>query len=497
MSAARTLGPLAVGFLLALNGARAAEPVGTPAGACAALAGSKAFAQTEIQSATWYAASDSLPANCDVKAVIRPEQGSEIGVVYRLPQDWNGKLLTLGGGGWMGNVSLQAAREGLTRGYATLQTDAGHASGTPFDASAWAINPDGSADRARLVDFSYRAIHLTTERGKQLVAAYYGRSARRAYYQGCSTGGRMGLMEVQRYPADFDGVIAGAPVYTLQTQTSAQLRSEAFEAPGARLMPSQLKLLHDAVLAACDANDGAADGVLRDPRACKFDPGALQCAADRQGADCLGAAQVAAVRRVYAGQMAGDGSVAAYPLERGSETGWVRLVPATEAGDPGANSGGMYALRGPLLGNPAFDLSRFTADDVAKVRSSWLASVYEAANPDISEFVRRGGKLILYHGFSDPGPSPRGTIEYLETVMNKTRRADGAVRLFLEPGMGHCRGGDGPDRIEWLGALENWVEKGAAPEQLPATKADSNLAWNVCAWPKLPTGQPGGGYACR
>ncbi len=270
--------------------------------ACTALMGSKALAQTEILSATWYAASNGLPPNCDVKAVIRPENGSEIGVVYRLPQDWNGKLLALGGGGWMGNVALETARDGLSRGYATLQTDAGHANGTGFDASPWALNADGSANQPKLTDFSYRAIHLMTERGKKLIAAYYGKRANRAYYQGCSTGGRMGLMEVQRYPADFDGVIAGAPVYTLQTQTSQQLRTVAFEQPGARLSPGQLTTLHNAVLGACDARDGAADGVLRDPRACDFDPAALQCAAGQSGDSCLSAAQVTAVRRVYAGE---------------------------------------------------------------------------------------------------------------------------------------------------------------------------------------------------
>ncbi len=492
------MGPLAAGMLLLLGGVVSAEAADASGAACDALAGNTSFAQTEILSATWFESSDALPANCDIKAVIRPEKGSEIGVVYRLPQHWNGKLLALGGGGWMGNVTLQAAREGLMKGYATLQTDAGHANGTVFDASAWAVNPDGSANRPPIIDFSYRAIHLMTERGKQLIAAYYGRHADRAYYQGCSTGGRMGLMEAQRFPDDFDGIIAGAPVYTLQTQTSQQLRSEAFEAPGARLVPDQLTLLHNAVLAACDAADGAADGVLRDPRACKFDPGVLQCKAGQQpGASCLSAAQVQAVRTVYAGQTASDGSIAAYPLERGGETGWSRFVPAAGPGDPGSNSGGLYALRGPLLGDPEFDLSKFTPDDVAKVRSSWMAGVYEAANPDISAFVGHGGKLILYHGFSDPGPGPRGTIDYFEAAMKKTPRAGDAMRLLIEPGMGHCRGGDGPDQVQWLSALENWIEKGMAPDELPATKADSKLAWHVCAWPKLPTGQPGGGYACK
>jgi feruloyl esterase len=498
MACLRVFSLMAVG--MALGGAGTATHSAAAPGAdstCGTLTANRSLAQTQIVSATVVAATTGLPAYCEVQAVIRPGPGSEIGVVYRLPPEWNGKLLALGGGGWMGNVTLQAAQEGLTRGYAVLQTDAGHANGTGFDASPWAINADGSANRVKLEDFSHRAIHLMTERGKQLIKVYYGRQASRAYYQGCSTGGRMGMMETQRYPEDFDGVIAGAPVYTLQTQTSQQLRSTAFDAPGARLGATQLALVHSKVLASCDAADGAADGVLREPKACGFDPGVLQCKAGATGDACLTPAQVGALRTVYAGSKARDGSVAAYPLEKGGESGWTAFVPVTRAGDPGNNSGGMYALRGPLLGDASFDLSRFTPDDVLKVRSSWLAGVYEAKDPDISAFVRRGGKLLLYHGFSDPGPSARATIEYFDAALKKTRGAGDAMRLFIEPGMGHCRGGDGPDRVEWLAALENWVEKGKAPEELPASKANSTLQWNVCAWPKLPTGQPGGGYACK
>lgn len=479
--------------------AREAPPLAErdPAAACAALAGSTAFEHLRVTGTAHLVAEGEVPARCEVHGVIRPVEGSQIGVVYRLPENWNGKVLALGGGGWMGNTTPQAAAQGLARGYATLQTDAGHTSGTGFDASAWALNADGSANVPALEDFSHRAIHLMTARGKQVVASHYGRAASRAYYQGCSTGGRMGLMEVQRYPEDFDGVIAGAPVHTLQTQTSAQLRSLAFAAPGARLLPEHLPLLQNAVLAACDAQDGAADGVLRDPRACDFDPGVLQCKAGQSGASCLTPAQVAGVRKVYAGQLAADGSVAAWPLEKGGETGWLRFVPSTEPGEPGTNSGGMHALRGPLLGDPDFDLDRFTPDDVPELRASWLARTYEANDPDISAFTARGGKLLLWHGFNDPGPSARATVAYHDAVLAEVPAAADAVRLFLAPGVGHCAGGDGPDRIDWLAALDQWVDQGEAPEELPATRAGSDLAWNVCAYPKLPTGQAGGGYSCQ
>lgn len=479
-----------------LCGCAPAPQAGIQAGNCAALT-RQVLPQARISSATQVEATAELPAYCEVQATISPEPGSSIGVVYRLPVAWNGKALALGGGGWMGNVTLQAATEGLQKGYATLQTDAGHSSGTIFDASPWALRADGSANEPALVDFSHRAIHLMTVRGKQLLAAHYGKPPARAYYQGCSTGGRMGMMATQRHPRDFDGVIAGAPVYTLQTQTSAQLRAVAFAAPGARLLPAHLSLVEKAVLAACDGADGAADGVLRDPRTCEFDPGVLQCRGGQGGESCLTAPQVTALRTVYAGQRTTDGSTAAYPLEKGGETGWARFVAVTGNADPGTTSGGMHALRGPLLGDPQFDLSTFTPQDVATVRSSWLAREYEAHSADLSAFRARGGKLLLYHGFNDPGPSARGTVEYYEAAMARAPDAGADLRLFLAPGMAHCRGGSGPDRIDWLGAMESWVERGEAPEELPATRAGSALAWNVCAYPRLPAGQADGSYACR
>ncbi len=466
------------------------------AAACSALA-SAVFAQTQVKSAAVVPAANGLPAYCEVQGIIRPVPGSEIGVVYRLPENWNRKVLALGGGGWMGNITLQTASEGLGRGYATLQTDAGHTTGAGFDASPWAIKSDGSANRPALEDFSHRAIHLMTVRGKEVVKTFYGATPSRAYYQGCSTGGRMGLMEVQRYPDDFDGVIAGAPVYTLQTQTSAQLRSLAFLAPGARMQPQHLALVNKAVLAACDATDGKADGVVRDPRACNFNPATLACASGQATDSCLVPAQIDALRKAYAGVKMASGAVAAYPLDAGGETGWSRFIPATSAGDPGGNSGGMHALRGPLLGDPAFDMNSFNAESVGKVRCSWLAGVYEAKDANIAPFVRKGGKLILWHGFSDPGPSARGTVEYYEAALKATPGASATTRLFLAPGVAHCGGGTGPDRIDWLTALDNWVEKNQAPQELPATKAGSTLAWNVCAYPKLPTGAADGTYSCK
>ena len=509
--------------------------------ACAALANKSIAAHAKITSAREVARSaaqtesepeppgglelpplPALPAYCEVSAVITPVPGSKIGVVYRLPEPehWNGKLLGLGGGGWAGNVTLRGAAPGLAAGYATAQTDAGHATSSVWDTS-WAANPQS------IVDFSYRAIHLMTAAGKALVDRYYGHTQSRAYFQGCSTGGRQALMEAQRFPSDYDGIVAGAPVYTLLTQTTGLLRNQAFSAPGARLSAAQLDRLNKAALAACDATDGAKDGIVTDPRSCKFDPGVLECRSGHPSSDCLSASQVAAVREIYAGIKASDGHVASYPLTRGGEAGWSRFlsvesspVPrgpgaspasrASAAAPPGANAsgGGMGGLRQALFGDPNFDLDTFNADrDVRIVRTSAFAKLYEAGNPDIATFLERGGKLILWHGFSDPGPSPLGTISYYEQVRRttgaKVKTVDSSVRLFILPGVYHCGSGPGADRFDSLGAIDQWVTHERPPENLVATRRDGKLSRPVCPYPKLPYysghGSPSeaSSFACR
>jgi feruloyl esterase len=457
---------------------------------CQSLSARGLFRDTLITSAHEIPADEakSIPAHCEIVGTIAPAAGSHIGVIYRLPDNWNGKLLGLGGGGWAGNTRIEGAAAGLAQGYAAAQTDAGHDANDVWDTS-WAGNP------AAVTDFGYRAIHLMTSVGKLVVAKYYGHPQLRAYFQGCSTGGRQGLMEIQRFPGDYNGVVSGAPVYDLLTQTSSLLRNQAFAAPGAGLTATQLTRINDAALAACDAQDGLKDGVITDPRTCTFDPGELQCHDGTASADCLSASQVTAVRAVYAGVQTSSGSVAAYPLSRGGEAGWSRFVvvaPAAAAkpgtGAPGA---GLAGLRAALLGNPDFDLSTFNADrDVPKVRASAFARTYEAGNPDISAFVRSGGKLILWHGFDDPGPSPLGTIGYYENVQRttgpKVTAVASSVRLFLAPGVYHCRGGPGADQFDMLGTLDQWVEKGQAPDMIHASRADGRFSRPLCPYPALP-----------
>jgi feruloyl esterase len=435
--------------------------------------------QGDYVGARWVAATETAPAYCEVRAVLSPAKGSTIGVMYRLPESWNGKLLGLGGGGWAGNVTLGAAMPGLRAGYATAQTDGGHAQTGAWD-NDWSSSPEA------LTDFAYRAINQMTVGGKALVKAFYGKAQDKAYFQGCSTGGRMALMEAQRFPEDYDAIIAQAPVYSLQVQTSAVLRNQVLKAGGG-FTPAQLKLANDAVLKACDAKDGLADGVIAAPRQCDWSPKVLACAPGQDaGASCLSAGQVTALETLYAGIRQKKKDWAMLPLAKGSETGWIPFIATDGSGTTQASGGGMPGLSKVLFGDRTVDFNAFDAEaDVTQARTSAFGKAYEANNPDLSAFIARGGKLLLWHGESDPGPSPVGTVDYYQAMLKKTKSGAAATRLFLAPGVGHCAGGPGADQVNYLAALDDWVTSGTAPETLVATKINSPVKRTLCAFPQV------------
>ena len=387
----------------------------------------KSLPGTTIESSKSMPAKDRLPAFCEVQATISPVPGSHIGALYRLPVNWNGKVLGIGGGGFSGNLTLNAATEGLSRGYAVIQNDMGHATTGALDPK-FAITAPGQPNVEGIIDFGHRATHVATDVGKRLVSSYYGRAPQHAYWQGCSTGGRQGLAEIQRYPGDYDGVIAGAPVYTPLVYSNAILRVQAFhKKPESNLLPEHVPLIQKHVLAACDANDGVADGILTDPRSCTWDPGELACKGSPSG-DCLTQAQVETVRRVYAGVKTKNGQFAAMPLMRGGETDWVNRMIGTKEQPLGLNS----VLGAPFMSyivkqrSPRDDVMSFDPERDMQALSSGLAAEVHQQNPDISTFIGRGGKLLLWHGFNDPGPSP----------------------LSIDPATRQCTtflGGDGPD----------------------------------------------------
>lgn len=481
---------LAVGLLVGCAGG---APQGGEAGKaglarqCAALVGTRPVAYATVEQAAHVAASaeSGLPAFCEVTVRVQPVPGSNITSVYRLPDDWNGRLLGLGGGGWASQTSIGRPRPGvsttgtgLQRGFAVAQTDAGHPAGNAVDPSWVTGNP------VAVTDFSHRGIHETAVVGKRVVAAYYGKPAARSYYEGCSTGGRMGLMEAQRYPDDYDGVIAGAPVYTLMVQTSTLVRDRFFRPP-AEIRPEMLKVVQAAALAACDADDGLADGVLANPYACTWSPKALQCGAGGAAGSCLTAAQVQALETAYSTIAASDGSVGHYGLTRGSEEGWNPFVPTTADVERHALNGNLGPLVPLIFDRPDFDVAGFDVErDQAAVHRTPFAREYEASSVDLSRFTGRGRKLILWHGLDDPGPSARATQAYYERAV----AANGGdnLRYYPAPGVYHCGGGPGADEMDLLTPLQRWVERGEAPAGIVARNSRQGVERPLCEWPKLP-----------
>jgi len=478
----RLIGLCAAASLLAILGC---SNISTPE-AIAVVAGADQCAKVDaamlgavVASGKWVAADAEagMPAFCEVSATLSPAEGSSIGVVYRLPETWNGRVLGLGGGGWAGNLTLFAAGEGLQAGYATAQTDGGHP-GTDVWDNSWMAEP------VKIEDFASRTIHEMTVAAKALVATYYGMSPDRAYFQGCSTGGRMAMMEAQRFPEDYDAISAGAPVYTLQVQTSAIMRSNLFQKPGAAFTAEQLGLVNSAVMKACDAKDGLEDGVINNPAACYWDPGELICKPGAARGSCISAVQADVLRTAYSGIRDPNGEWAMLPLAKGGEPGWSPFIASDGAKLAGINTGGIITMGEPLFGDAGFDFAQFKPSDAAKARSSTFAKAYEAKDPDLSRFIARGGKLLLWHGMNDQAPNYLATADYLEKAEALNSSTGDHVRFFTLPGVPHCRGGPGASDIDLLAALDQWVDSGKAPDSLAAKGAD-DMVRKACAWPKV------------
>ena len=422
-----------------------------------------------------------LPAHCRVAVTLTPSSDSHIEMEIWLPADnWNGKFLAVGNGGWAGSISFDAMANGLRRGYATASNDTGHTGGS---ASFALGHPE------KLIDFGYRAMHEMAVQSKAIVQAFYSRAPRLSYYQGCSTGGRQGMMSAQRYPDDFDAIIAGAPVYNVVHLNVSQVALQVgmLKRPATLVSPEQRTMLADAVVNACDQRDGVRDGIVSEPRACTFDPAVLSCsaAAGPVAASCLTAPQVENARSAYAPVTTAGGALVYPGRSPGFESGW--RIPA-----PGAPLNPLFSDMVRYVGRQDPDWDPMTFDletDLALALKQ--AAFIEASDPDLARFKARGGKLLLYHGWADPGPAPENTINYYEAV-NRTMggRQDEWMRLFLMPGVGHCGGGVGPDQADFLGALERWREQGVAPDRITATRAagrgtSTPLSRPLCPFPQV------------
>lgn len=421
----------------------------------------------------------SLPAFCRVAATITPAADSEIRIEVWLPTGavWNASLQSVGNGAWGGSISYAAMAEALRDGYATASTDTGHV-GT----SAASFIP---GHPEKVIDFAYRAVHEMTVAAKAIIAAHYGRPPARAYWNGCSTGGRQALAEAQRYPGDYDGILAGAPANYVTHLQGAQVWTATVvnNSEAARIPPAKFTLLHNAALAACDELDRVKDGVIENPRACRFDPGALLCRG-AEAPDCLTAAQVESARQIYAGPKDSRGRSLFPGLERGSEAGWNTLAGAR----PMALAEETYKFL--VFKDAGWDYLTFHAERDMAVADRTIADTMNSTDPNLKPFFERGGKLLIYHGWADPGIAPGNSIHYYNSVVDTVGRAvaSSSIRLFLLPGVGHCRGGDGPDTFDGMGALSSWVLGGPAPDRIVAQRVRNGQVDRtrpLCAYPQV------------
>jgi feruloyl esterase len=423
-----------------------------------------------------------LPAHCRVSAVLTPTSDSHIEMEVWMPaaSAWNRKYLAVGGGGWVGSFNYGGMLNALQQGYATSSTDTGHKG---FEATFALGHPE------KVVDFAYRAVHEMTVRSKAIMTAFYGGAPRFSYWNGCSTGGRQGIMEAVRYPEDFDGIIAGAPANNQTHLCAWRMAIEVLiRKEPSRVVPrAKMLLLNRAVLAACDELDGVKDGLLADPRKCRFDPATLLCRGAASD-DCLTPAQLETVKALYAAAKKSNGELIYPGLVPGGESEWP--ISSSAGGEPGAIDLGMF--RYVAHQDAAWDWREFELEkDLALVDDK--AGCIDVTDPDLRAFKAHGGKLLIYHGWNDGGTggaiSPVNSVNYYESVLAKMGPGqDDWFRLFMVPGMAHCGGGPGPNQFAALHALEAWREQGKPPDQITAYRVTNNrvdMTRPLCHYPQV------------
>ncbi len=430
-------------------------------------------------------AKDSSPSRCKISGTIDQTIGFEV----NLPVNWNQKLLVVGIGGNAGSISDTSI--GWKKNYATATSDAGH-KGASGDTS-WALNnPKAEAD------FAYRAFHLTTTTAKEISKQFYGNAPRKAYFTGCSGGGRQAMIEAQRYPEDFDGIVVGAPAYNLTGFHFAFIWNgiAMFPDPNNLSKPivsnEKLKLLEAKVLEKCDAADGLKDGLLDDPRKCNFDPAKdLPKCSGADAADCFTSPQISALQKIYGGVKNSKGQL--YPgFAPGVESGWnVWLgegIPPIKALGPNLSYAfGEGFLRYWIYDNPNYKLHQFNFERNVPDTTA-AAKLVNAENPNLKAFQKRGGKIIFYHGWADNAFPATATINYFEKMqrtMGGKKNTDSFARLFLVPGMLHCSGGPGCHQADYVAAIDEWVEQGKAPEKIIGNGTNPIRTRPLCAYPKV------------
>ena len=473
--------------------------------------------------ATLVAASGSTPEYCDVRGVIN----GHIKFAVFLPTQWNERFQMLGNGGKAGVISLADMGTALRRGFASASTDTGHDAASPTEGGSRFGN-DALFGSEREIDFGWRAVHLTALVSKDIIATYYPKTKLRySYWNGCSTGGRQGLMEAQRFPDDFDGYLVGAPVYNYtgqQMSAPAMLRPlykaipPASSADGPVISPAKRDMIGAAVYARCDALDGLTDGQLRNPVKCDFDPARdIPACSSSSGSACLTPTELAALQQIYAGK-----EPFVPPMIKGAES------------IPGGWSSWILPNRGsPLLHNVIADAFEWLMFDPDRPGFNYLtqfdwntdpflmqgaAQIFNATHPDLRDAMRKSKKILMYHGFGDPGANPLRSIRYRQAVIDFMNEhlgnaygrdetlgetfTDRFLRLYLVPGMAHCGGGVGHSDVDWITPLQRWVEDGVVPQAIVGTKPGTTSTRPHCPYPQEAVYQGGdaaqaSSFACR
>jgi feruloyl esterase len=518
--------------LAACSGVLGDEAISENELACLALTN---VANLTLTSAELVPATDTTPQFCYVKGLI--SSAIFFHVQLPLPENWNGRFLQWGDGGKDGDLDFADHR--VAEGYAVANSNTGHDNGSEPGSSF------GFDNRQAEIDFGYRAVHLTVNAAQTVLNEYYGKGPEYSYFEGCSTGGNQGLTEAQRYPYDFDGIVAGAPVFHYQATNVSHnfmlqkvFRNDfegnlAFDSDGNGLPDSltKMKLLEEAVLNQCDAQDGITDGVIDNPLSCDFeakrDLAAMMCAGDVNADNCFTTTQLQTIQDIYAGPYDSKGVSILKGKAFGSEWAWSNsniphegnsLFPGNlgyiqnhfnyifyekDPGVPPPDVTDLSYSPDKTKTPPEYAWWEFDVDDVTAGRGDLMMSIFDAKDPDLNRFlVQNDGKLILYHGWSDFSPAPEPTLDYYQDVVSTTFGGDleaarNRARLFMVPGMGHCRGGPGPNTWDKLPPLVEWVEKGKPPDFVVATHSTDDIIDNerpVCPYPEraVYTGPAGG-----
>jgi len=411
-----------------------------------------------------------LPAFCRVTGSIKPSPDSDIQFEVWMPASgWNGKYQGVGNGGFAGSISYGELAGNVTKGYATASTDTGHRAGGTD--AGWALDHP-----QKVIDFGYRAIHETAVKAKAIIGAYYGGAPKKSYFASCSNGGRQALMEAQRFPEDYDGIVAGAPAnYWTHLLSEAGSDMVALGRDAASyIAASKLPAIEAATLEACDAQDGLKDGLIDNPIKCKFDPAVLLCK-DVESDSCLTAPQVDTLKKLYAGPVDAKGHPLFHGHAMGGATGnagWLTWILGPSVGKSLLFAFGSNFFTNMVFEKSDWDYHTFVTERDMKAADTKLAKTLNSTDADLKKFQSRGGKLIMYHGWSDPAIPAANAIDYYESVASKIGAKNTAdfVRLYLAPGMQHCGGGPGPNSFDMSAPIERWVEAKVAPEEIIATK---------------------------